>query len=199
MRLDEQGTQAVLSALGEQVSERTDEPIGMVICGGSALLSLGLVQRTTRDVDVLAVVKNTEAGSPLLLTAEPLPPVLVEAAKVVQRDFNLPEDWLNAGPTDLLTEGLPEGCAERLHRFSYGERLTVYFIDRVDQICLKMYAALNGDTQRHLADLRALAPTIEELLFAAHWTLTQDGADFFPELVRDFLRKVGYPDVAERL
>jgi hypothetical protein len=113
--------------------------------------------------------------------------------------LGLPADWLNAGPTDLLREGLPEGCADRLHTHRFGQRLVVHFIDRFDQICLKTYAAINGDSQRHLADLRALNPTEDEMLTAARWTLTQDAADFFPDLVRDFLRKVGYPDVAERL
>jgi hypothetical protein len=202
MRLNNQLLPTVLTALGEQISQRTKEYFALVVCGGSALQALGLVERTTRDVDVLAVVHRTagdDASPLLLLSAEPLPPLLIEAAQEVQKDFNLPSDWLNAGPTDLLTEGLPEGCTERLHSFSYGEQLMIYFIDRTDQICLKTYAALNGDSQRHLADLRVLTPTEEEMLFAAQWTLTQDAADFFPDLVRDFLRKVGYPHVADRL
>lgn len=199
MRLDQAGLDRVLNALGEQLTVRTSESFALVVCGGSALQALGLVQRTTRDVDVLALLREDDSGAPLLVTSEPLPPALVEAGKIVGEDFNLPKDWLNSGPTDLLREGLPEGCAERLHIFSYGERLTIHFLDRVDLICLKTYAAINGETARHLADLRALEPTNDEMLVAARWTLLQDAADFFPELVRDFLRKVGFPDVADRL
>lgn len=199
MRLDQAGLERVLTALGEQLASRTDESFDLVVCGGSALQALGLVQRTTRDVDVLALMREDGSGSPLLVTAEPLPPLLIEASRIVGEDFKLPIDWLNSGPTDLLREGLPEGCAGRLHAFTYGERLTVHFLDRVDLICLKTYAAINGETARHLADLRALEPTNDEMLLAARWTLLQDAADFFPEWVRDFLRKVGFPDVADQL
>ena len=101
----------------------------------------------------------------------------------------LPADWLNTGPTDLLTVGLPHGCARRLHTFAYGPRLIVYFIARFDQICLKTYAAVNGDAPRHLA----------EMLAAARWTITQDAADFYADYVRDFLRKTGFANVADRI
>jgi hypothetical protein len=37
------------------------------------------------------------------------------------------------------------------------------------------------------------------MLTAAHWTIMQDAADYFLGLVRDFLRKVGYANVAARL
>ncbi len=199
MRLDQAGLDRVLTALGEQLAVRTNESFALVVCGGSALQALGLVQRTTRDVDVLALLRADDVGDPLLVTSEPLPPLLLEASRIVGADFKLPTDWLNSGPTDLLREGLPEGCAQRLHSFSYGTCLTVHFLDRIDLICLKTYAAINGETARHLADLRALAPTEDEMVMAARWTLTQDAADFFPELMRDFLRKVGYPNVADRL
>lgn len=200
MRLDHQGLQTVLGALAEQIAVRTDEDMAFVVCGGAALSALGLVNRTTRDIDVLAIVHaDLSRSEPLLLTAEPLPAVLQEAARAVARDFELPETWLNSGPTDLLTEGLPDGCVSRLHAIRYGHRLVAYFIDRFDQICFKTYAAINGDAQRHLADLRLLKPSDEEMLFAARWAVTQDAADFFPELVRDFLRKTGFPNVADHL
>jgi hypothetical protein len=190
----------VLGALAEQLLARASAEVELVVCGGSALQALGLVQRTTRDVDVLALTQGVaDNGEPLLITSEPLPPLLLEAARVVARDFSLPADWLNAGPADLLREGLPDGCAGRLHAVRYGERLVVHFIDRFDQICLKTYAAVNSGEQRHLADLRALQPSDDEMLAAARWTVTQDALDEFPDLVRDFLRKTGFPDVATRL
>lgn len=200
MRLDSNNLQKVLSALAEQLEVLGAERLELVVCGGSALQALGLVQRTTRDVDVLALAQQTGSGSePDLFTSDPLPGVLQEAARLVAHDFGLPADWLNAGPADLLREGLPEGCASRLESREYGERLLVHFISRFDQICLKTYAAVNSDEARHLADLRMLQPTEEELLLAARWTVTQDALEEFIEIVRDFLRKAGYPDVAARL
>ncbi|HEV7175483.1 MAG TPA: hypothetical protein VGN29_08315, partial [Solirubrobacteraceae bacterium] len=49
--------------------------------GGSALLALGLIDRPTRDVDVVAL---REAG--VLTKAKPLPPGLVAAGARVARD-----------------------------------------------------------------------------------------------------------------
>ena len=44
-----------------------NEPIEILVCGGSALNVLGLVQRTTEDVDVLAYVMRNKEGKFLLL------------------------------------------------------------------------------------------------------------------------------------
>ena len=70
MRLDAAGVDLALSALSEQLGRNTNEPIELVICGGSALQALGLVERTTRDVDVLALRMPTRRA---FLPAEPLP------------------------------------------------------------------------------------------------------------------------------
>lgn len=199
MLINGAAVQIALAAIGDQLGSLTQDEIAIVVCGGSALQALDLIDRTTRDVDILAVVRSDSHGLPILLTAEPLPAPLVEAARIVARDLRLPEGWINSGPTGLLTEGLPAGLEARLHRRAFGAKLIVYFIDRFDQICLKTYAALNGGDLRHLTDLRALSPSQDEMLAAARWAVTQDAADFFPDLVRDFLVKIGYADVAERL
>ena len=199
MRLDTRGVDAALSALGEQLGRSCREAIELVVCGGAALEALGLVKRTTKDVDVLALAATGEGGILTLTSAQPLPDALADAARTVARDLELPTDWLNPGPTDLLSEGLPEGFVGRLHARRYGDKLVVHFIDRIDQICFKAYAAINGGAAYHLADLRALEPSDDEMLAAARWCLTQDASEAFPTLVRSFLEKVGYPDVAGRL
>ncbi len=199
MMLDRRGVDLALSALSEQLSRLRREPLEIVVCGGSALEVLGLVDRVTRDLDVLAIATTGPGGKVALASADPLPDDAVEAARIVARDLDLPQDWLNPGPTDLLREGLPEGLEARLHAQRYGEWLVVYFIGRFDQICLKAYAAINGGGAHHLADLRALSPTTAEMLAAAKWCLTQDASDAFPLLVRSFLEKTGYPNVAGEL
>jgi hypothetical protein len=200
MNLDMAGVDAALSALGEHLERSSLETIELVVCGGSALEAIGLlVDRTTKDVDVLALGKTDQDGILTLASAEPMPDVVREAARIVARDLELPEDWLNPGPTDLLREGLPEGLVLRLHSRRYGDRLVVHFIDRFDQICFKAYAAINGGAAYHLADLTALEPSSDEMLAAASWCLTQDASEVFPLLVRSFLEKVGYPDVAREL
>jgi Nucleotidyltransferase of unknown function (DUF6036) len=178
----------VLTALAEQL-EAEQAYLELVVCGGAALLALGFVDRATRDVDVLAL---WEAGSPA--EAEPLPEPLLRARRRVARDFDLQENWLNPGPTDLLKWGLPEGFADRLEMRRYGRGLTVHFIGRIDQIHLKLYAVADLGGGRHEADLRALKPTAEELLQAARWTRTQDPSGGFRESLIRTLRHLGLAD-----
>ncbi len=40
--------------------------------------------------------------------------------------LGLDREWLNAGPADLLDQGLPEGFEQRLTAERYGPRLTVW-------------------------------------------------------------------------
>jgi len=46
-----------LQRLGSRLLYENADPIALVICGGSALNVLNVAQRTTRDVDVLAIVE----------------------------------------------------------------------------------------------------------------------------------------------
>jgi hypothetical protein len=199
MILDGTGVDAALSALGEQLGYGDAEQVEMIVCGGSALQALGFIGRTTRDVDVLALFRSTTDGHRCLLCAEPLPDSVVSAAAVVARDLELPDNWLNAGPTDLLSQGLPEGLLDRLHSRRYGAKLVIHFIGRFDQICFKLYAAVNGGSAHHLSDLKVLTASEDEMLAAAQWCLTQDASDIFPAIVFSFLEKTGYQNVAERL
>lgn len=59
-----------LRALGEQLAALKSAPFDLLVCGGSALQALGLVLRTTKDVDILAVVSGDSAA---LGNAQPLP------------------------------------------------------------------------------------------------------------------------------
>jgi hypothetical protein len=99
---------------------------------------MGLIKQTTRDLDVLALMNSS--GD--LISPDPLPQYLLDTAKEVARDLGLAPDWLNNGPSryagGIFQLGLPEGIASRLHGRSYGDRLTVHFIGRLDQIHLKL-------------------------------------------------------------
>lgn len=55
MEIEAANLDLLLAALAEQLALRNAGPIALVICGGAALSALGLVQRTTRDVDVRAL------------------------------------------------------------------------------------------------------------------------------------------------
>lgn len=180
----------LLSALGEQLAARGDR-FELVVIGGSALLALGLIERTTRDVDVVALRSGDE-----LEEARPLPAGLQEACDLVARDFSLPTEWLNPGPADLLKFGLPDGFIDRLQRRDYGEGLVVYLASRYDQIHFKLYAAVDQGPGKHEMDLRALEPSESELIAAARWSRTQDPSAGYDQVLRSALATFGVDDAA---
>lgn len=183
-------TDLLLGALGEQLAAR-GERYELVVIGGSALLALGLVERTTRDVDILALRSGDDLES-----ADPLPEALSAARDLVARDFSLPSRWLNPGPAKLLEFGLPEGFAERLERRDYGPALVVYFASRFDQIHFKLYAAVDeGGPGKHESDPRALAPTAAELVAAARWSRSHDPSPGYAQELRGALKFLGVTDV----
>lgn len=99
-------TTSALESLGEILAAQgADMPI--VIIGGAALNLLGVVDRATRDVDVLAVELSDALGTRLAPPPDPLPAVLANAVRDVARDRGLPEDWLNTGPALQWKQGLP--------------------------------------------------------------------------------------------
>ncbi|HZJ50462.1 MAG TPA: hypothetical protein VFF07_06330 [Actinomycetota bacterium] len=183
MNFDAREENVLLKALGEQLSA-LDARCEIVVIGGAALLALGLVNRTTSDVDVLALGSNEG-----LKPADPLPPPLVEARDRVARDFELEPDWLNPGPTELLRFGLPDGLMERVETRRFRSVLTVHFAGRFDQIHFKLYAMV--DPGRHEDDLR---PTEEELLAAARWTRTHDPSESFRRKLLGALEHLGVED-----
>lgn len=188
--VDATQTDQVLSALGEQLAAR-GQRIELVVIGGSGLLALGLISRPTGDVDIVALLSGG-----LLTKPRPLPTTVIEARDQVARDFNLPEDWLNAAPADLLDFGLPDGFVDRLERRDYGDALTVHLASRYDQIHFKLYAMVDQGAGKHEADLRDLQPTRDELLAAARWTRTHDPSEGFREQLLAALAYLGVEDVS---
>jgi hypothetical protein len=189
----------VLQALDRQIALRGGGPIGLVVCGGSALAALGLTTRTTGDTDVLGQAVS-EGGTVRIVRITAFPPWLDEAAGAVARDFALPKTWLNLGPASQLDCGLPEGLERRLQPVAYGPLLTAYYISRLDQIHFKLFAAVDrGPGDYHVSDLMALNPTPAEMLSAARWVSGQDASPEFGALLRDFLSQKSYQDVASKI
>jgi hypothetical protein len=201
--LDKKQLEQALGLLGGLL-EREPEAghLDIVICGGSALIATGLVNRTTRDVDVLALLRDARELGPL----GSLPPSLSAVAAQVAQVLGLSADWLNTGPQSLVKpslddQGLPPGLVSRLIARQYGSRLTVHFVSREDQVYLKIPAAADqGGPSRHLQDLLTLKPTAEELEAACRWAIAVvDSSPAFVETVRRMITSMGYADVASRI
>lgn len=193
--IDETALGEALNLLGNLMVARRRPALHLVVCGGSALIALKLVVRTTKDVDVLATLQGGE-----LHCARPLPSWLMEDAQAVQEELKLPEKWLNDGPADenLFRLGLPSGVAERLVLREFGPLLKVSFISRYDQIHFKLYAAADQGG-RHFTDLQKLAPTAEELRAAIAWVFTQDNSDGFRQVLGEVLDSLGHANLIDQI
>lgn len=195
--LDNKRLTSAFESLDFRLRANGAPPMELVVCGGSALIVLGLVPRTTKDVDVVALMKDGE-----LIDPAPLPEPLVQAAREVAEDLGLPAEWLNNGPSSgeggLFQLGLPEGFAQRLHPERFGGNLTVYFVDRTDQVHFKLFASADSGSY-HIEDLRALSPSSDELLAAARWTMTHDVSEGYEMILKQLLRNLGHDDIADRL
>jgi hypothetical protein len=118
------------------VLEQRGQSFEIVAVGGSALLLVGLTARSTRDLDIVALVESEN-----YVSARPLPRELAEAAREVADVFGLAHDWLNPGPSDLLDFGLPSGFELRAQRRHY-RALVVHVASRFDQVCPSCTRAL---------------------------------------------------------
>jgi len=175
-----------LSVLGELLFERQHR-FEVVAIGGGGLQLLGVIDRPTSDLDLVALLE----GDKLIRVGLSLPPALAEAVADVARVLNLASNWINGGPTALLDLGLPNGFVDRLERRTYGG-LQLRLASRFDQIHLKLYAAADDiPAGKHHVDLRKLRPNREELLAAAHWAKTHDASEGFAMLLADVLRDFG--------
>lgn len=173
-----------LAKLAEIYEALGGRPLTITICGGAALMILGLVDRTTKDID--------------LVEPHRLPAEFDEAARVVAREYGLPGNWINQGPKQLAEMGLPPQFHERAVVRKYGKKLEVRLTSRRDQIFFKMYAAVDRGGY-HADDLKKLKPTDAELADAARWCMTHDVSAVFKDVLTDMLEKLGYGEVAHTL
>ena len=159
-----------------------------VVIGGSALGLMGVIQRPTRDFDILV---------------PELPPAIASAARDFakaqrQAGVDLTDDWLNNGPMQL-GEVLPAGWRERVQRIFDGQVLVLSTLGRPDLLKSKLFALCDRGTD--LPDCIALAPTAEELAECVPWLEVQDGNELWPAHVRatvaDLARRLG-PGVSAR-
>ena len=121
-----------------------------VVIGGAPLHALGIISRTTDDVDVLV--------------PEVPPSILDAAARFAARPDTQPTEsgWFNSKSYDFVgVEGcLPEGWRMRLRPLYEGSALRLQTLGRLDLLCTKRVALVDRGTD--LGDCIALAPTEDE-------------------------------------
>ncbi len=197
--ITENNINKALNLLGNILKER-QQRISIVICGGAALMLSNLTSKNvTKDIDILGIIEDKETMKMKIKHAKPLPKFLQEIINEIAEVMELPEIWLNSGPSDLVKWGLPEGLIERLSKRDYGDNLSVYIIHRIDQIHFKLYAAVDTGPGRHYDDLMELNPNEDEILIAARWVITQDPSEGFREMLINELEKMGYENIINRI
>ena len=146
----------------------------MVVVGGAALNLLGLVERATHDVDVIALAEGPEEAL-RIRPPTPLPSALEEGIATVARDLELSPRWMNVEVASQWRTGLPPSLADGLTWRRFGG-LLAGLVARGPMIHLKLYAAADqtGPDSRHFRDLLSLHPSAEELRAASDWIATQD-------------------------
>lgn len=188
-----------LELLGDHLQDDKLGPFRLVVCGGASLITLSQVSRTTKDVDIIALMNESNR----LISPDPLPQDLLRMAKIVAEDLDLDERWLNNEPSHgaggIFQMGLPDGLAGRLTAKGYGPNLTVYFVSRLDQIYFKVYSAADRGAGRHLSDLLSLKPTEEELEEAARCSMTHDTSTEYRITLKSMFDQLGYDNVAKRI
>lgn len=190
-----------LQRLGTRMLYENVDPIALVVCGGSALKVLNITHRTTRDIDVLAIVDEVPSG-PELQIGQSLPPSFMELVARVGIDLDQDSDWLSLGPIDVLgIYGVPKGMTDRWHKREYGPSLVIFFIHRVDQIHLKVLAAADPKAPpRHMEDLvQRLKPSAEELQAAVDWLLDRETSSWFRGRIRYVVTEFGHDHIATNI
>jgi len=189
MKLNQRNIHEILSLLGEHLAQASSELIRLIVCGGTALNVLGLVVRTTKDVDVIGGLD--EQGRWI----KDLPEEFWKGVKEVGAFYQLPKDWLNFGPQSYLETGLPNGLISRVTWKTYSPVFELGYISRFDQIHLKLYASADR-AGYHVDDLLQLQPNSEEIVLASKWCLGQDVYEEFREILISMLIQLGFKNEA---
>jgi hypothetical protein len=182
-----------LKVLGRRMALDGAPDMEVLCCGASALCVLGLLSRSTMDVDVLGVVVRD------LDPCEVFPMEMERAIANAGLELGLADDWFNGSASRLLERGVPAGTLERsfAHRRTFGPCLTVRFLDRRDQVALKLFAAMDPvDGIRHLKDLEEISPESEEISHALEWMEEWESSISFRRKLKEIVTGLGFENLA---
>lgn len=148
-----------------------------VVIGGTALALLGVIDRETRDCDVL----DPEIPEPVTNAAREFAHAQTRAGQP------LDEHWLNNGPQDLKRT-LPEGWSARLQPAFSGKAVELQTLGRKDLLATKLFALCDRETDAQ--DCLRLAPTRAEVEALLPWVAEQDANELWPAHVEKRLERL---------
>ncbi len=147
-----------------------------VVIGGAALLLIHVIDRATKDVDILSPEIPDEIKKSSVDFAKKNPKLSLN-----------PNEWFNNGPYSLKRD-LPKGWKNRLQRVFKGKSLTLFTLGRLDLLRAKLYAACDRDID--FDDCVALKPTNKELEDCLDWVLKGDSNPLWPKRVEEIYEKL---------
>ncbi len=150
-----------------------DESFSATIIGGAALTLLKVTSRTTHDVDIL--------------NPKTIPDKISQLSKEFAMKNNLPENWLNCGPADVVNY-LPKDWEKHTRKVFEGESMELTTLGRKELIMTKCWAYC--DRERDLDDIIALSPTKQELKETREWLKPLDANPGWPEYVDKAMTKL---------
>jgi hypothetical protein len=161
----------ILKRFDEELIARKEKR-SLILCGGSVLIVMDIVDRQTRDVDVV----------------EPeLDSTLKEVAKKLATEFGLSENWLNNGPESLRRD-LLKNWKKRIVTIFKGKALVLQALGREDLLATKLFAFC--DREDDWQDVLKLKPTKDELERLFPWVLERDGSPYWPKRVEDCFKRI---------
>jgi len=165
-------TAATLDAAFRALDARLEEPVTLVVGGGTAMmLAYGLPVRTT-DVDAYPVRGRLED--------------LAGPIREVARELGLAPDWLNPH-FETFAHVLPADYGARLREVFAGQRLRAAALGVEDLLLMKCFAGREKDVGharallRRKPDLAMVERRIDELI-SRGVRGAQDAADFLDDL-----------------
>lgn len=173
--IQQQNIRTILEALDRELAAHSSGAgvsDVLVICGGAALISLGIRSTSTMDIDVITPDLSQE---------------LIAVAAVVGKQFGLARDWFNNGPKSLVPL-LPADWQRRLTPIFRGKRLSVDSLGRPELLLSKIFA--EADRQEDLEDIMGLRPTRAELDAAATLVVTFDANPDWPAHVARTVERI---------
>ena len=172
------------------------ENLEVLCCGASALCVMGLISRSTMNIDVLGIVSDDRD----LIACRSFSPAMELAITNAAMKLGLADDWFNGSASALIEPGIPEGSLERArkHRREFGPCLRVCFLDRRDQVALKLFAAMDPkDDQRHLRDLDEIASKEEEVRHALQWMHVWKTSKAFRDYLSYLVKGLSFEDLSK--
>ncbi|MDH5676327.1 MAG: DUF6036 family nucleotidyltransferase [Myxococcales bacterium] len=144
------------------------------VIGGAALQLMGVIDRPTKDCDVL----DPE-----------LPPDVVKAADDYAATLggSLSPGWFNNGPISV-TRTLPADWTSRVRLLYSGEAIVLRTLGREDLLRSKLFALVDRNIDQ--PDCVALKPARQELHALLPWLDDQDGNEQWPDYVRVVLGRL---------